>query len=80
VFTRGGRVALVEQQIEDFEHRGEPRCQFCGSRHLERNARFSERAFGTHDALRHGRFWNKERARDFDCSQAAQHPQRECRA
>src|ERR1700693_337256 len=39
----GGRVAFVENQIDHFEHRGEPFGAFFAARNFEQNARFAER-------------------------------------
>jgi hypothetical protein len=50
----GGRIAFVENQINDFEHSRKTSGQFLTARRLERHLPFSERPFGAHDALCHG--------------------------
>ncbi len=39
VLARGRRIALVEDQVDDLEHRGEPLGERVAARHLERHAR-----------------------------------------
>ncbi len=71
------RVAFVEDQVDDLEHRRQPRRQLGAARHLERHARLGQRALGAHDALRDGRLGHEEAARDLVGRQAAEQPQRQ---
>ena len=81
VFTKGrthpvvagsGRVAFVENQVDDFEDRKETRGEVGAAGNLEGNAGFAEGALGTDDALGDGRLWNEKGAGDFVCSEAAE--------
>ena len=54
IISRGRRVALVKDEVDNFEHRGEAGGQLCSARHFERNARLAERSLGTDDALGDG--------------------------
>ena len=74
--ARGG-VAFVEDQVDHFEHRREPRARARAARHLERHARLGERALGAHDALRDGRLGHQKGARDLVGGEAAEQAQRE---
>ncbi len=77
VLAAGGGVALVEDQIDHLEHRGDACGSLLGARHLERHARFGERALGAHDPLRDRRFGHQKRARDLRGTEPAQHAQRQ---
>ncbi len=77
VLARGGGIALVEHQVDDFEHRGQPSGELAAPRDLEGHVRVAERAFGAHDALRDGGLGDQEGARDFFRGQSRQQPQRE---
>ena len=77
VVAGGRRVALVEDEVDDLEHRGEARRELVAAGHLERHVRFRERALGAHDALRDGRLRDEEGARDLGRGEAAEQPQRE---
>ena len=50
--SRRGRVALVEDQVDDLEHRAQSLRQFLRRGHLVRNRRLSNLRLGAHDALR----------------------------
>ena len=74
----GGRgVALVEHEIDHFEHRGEPFASLRPVRNLEGHVGLRERALGADDALRDGRLADEERAGDLVGGQTAEETQRE---
>ncbi len=77
IVAGGRRVAFVEHEIDDTEHRLEPLGELLAARHLERHARLGQRALRAHDALRDRRLRNEERARDLGCREAADHAQRQ---
>src|SRR5207248_657573 len=77
VLAGGGGVALVEHQVDDFEHRGQSPGELAAPRDLEGHVRVAERAFGPHDALRDGGFRDQEGAGDLRGGQSRQEPQRE---
>ena len=77
VVAGGGRVALVEDEVDDLEHGGEPRRQLLAARHLERHLRLGERALGPHDPLRDGALGDEEGACDLGRGQAAEQAQRQ---
>ena len=79
VAARGG-IALVENEIDDLEHRSEPLREFLAARRLVGEPGFRQRALGAHDALGDGRLRREEGARDLVGGQAADHPQRQRRA
>jgi hypothetical protein len=78
--TAGRRVALVEDQVHDFQHRIEAGRELCAARHLEGDGGLGQRAFGAHDALRDRRLGHQEGARDLLRRQAAEQAQRERQA
>ena len=65
VVAGGGGVALVEDQVDRLQHRGEPLGQLAALGHLERHPRGGERALGAHDALLHGRLGHEVGAGDL---------------
>ena len=65
VLARGGGVALVEDEIDDLEHRREPGRQLLAARHLERHLGLGERPLGAHDPLRQRRLRHEEGAGDL---------------
>ncbi len=71
------RIAFVEDQVDDLQHRGEARRQFLAARRLEADIGLGQRALGAHDALGHGRLADQEGARDFIGSEPAKQAQRE---
>ena len=74
----GGRdVALVEDEVDDLEHRREPVRELRAARHLERHAGVRERALGPHDALGDGRLRHEKRPGDLVGREAAEQPQRQ---
>ena len=73
-------IALVENEIDDLEHRSEPLREFFAARGLVGQPGFRQRALGAHDALGDGRFRQEESPRDLLGGQAADHPQRQRRA
>ena len=77
VVARRRRVPLVEDEVDDLEHRTEARAELGTGRHLEGDAGLGEGALGPHDALRQGRLGHQERARDLVGGQPAEQAQRE---
>ena len=75
VVTRGRRVAFVEDEVDDAEHRRKPRRELGAARHLERHLRLRERALRAHDALRDRRLGHEKRARDLIGGEAAEQAQ-----
>ena len=71
------RVALVEDQVDDREHRLQPRRQVGLARHAVGDPRVADLALGAHQPLRHRRLGHEERARDLGRAQPAEQPQRE---
>jgi hypothetical protein len=71
------RVALVEHEVEDFEHRGETGGELGPAGHLERDARLGESLLGPDDSLGDGRLRDEERARDLGGLEAPDQPERE---
>ncbi len=55
VVAGGRRVAFVEDEIDDLEHRREALGKLGPAGHLERNALLGQRPLGPHDALGNGR-------------------------
>ena len=60
-----GRVAFVEDQVDDRQHRGPALRQRGVGRHLVGDAGILDLALGAHQPLRHGRLRNEKRARDL---------------
>ena len=52
VVAGGGGIALVEDQVDDLEHRRERGVALRAARHFEGDLRIGQRALGAHDALR----------------------------
>jgi hypothetical protein len=73
----GCRVAFVEDEVDDFEHRGQPFGAFRRRRQLERDLVLAERPLGPHDALRDRGLGLEERTRDLPGRQPAEQPQGE---
>src|SRR3984957_12674182 len=80
VATSSGRVALVKNEVDDFEHRREAGSKFRSARDLERNALIGECSLGPHDPLGYGRLRCEEGARDFVGREAAEQAKRESHA
>jgi hypothetical protein len=70
-------VALVEDQVDDGEHRGDAVGQQIVRRHPERDPGVPDLRLRADQPLRHRRLRDEERARDLLGGQAAQRPQRE---
>ena len=70
-------VALVEDQVDDREHRREPLGQQVRGRHAERDAGGRDLALRAHQPLRHRRLGHEERAGDLVGREAAQGAQRQ---
>ena len=77
VVTGGRRVAFVEHEINDFEHRREPGGELVSARHFEGDVRFGEGPLGADDSLRDGRLGDEKRARDLVGGQTAEQAKRE---
>ena len=77
IVARRGGVAFVEDEIDDLQHRGQPRRPFGAARHLEAQSGFRDRLLRAHDALGDRRLARQERARDLVRRQAADDAQRE---
>ena len=75
ILAGGGGVALVEDQVDDLQHRGQAFAQLRTGRHLEGHPRFCQRAFGTHDALGHGRHRHQKGPGDLVGGEAAEQAQ-----
>ena len=65
VVAGGRRVAFVEDEVDDPEHRRQTRGQFRTAGNFKRNALFGESALGPNDALGDGRLWNEEGSRNL---------------
>ena len=77
VVARCRRVALVEDEINHFEHRRQPHGELVPARHLERDAFLRECLLCSDDALRDGRLGHEERACDLVSGQTSEESQRE---
>src|SRR5688572_27181634 len=76
VVTRGGRVSLVEDEVDHLEHRSEPCFELLSPRNLEGNLCIGQSSLGSHDSLCDCRLGNEESTRDLISSQAAEQTQR----
>ena len=70
-------VALVEDQVDDGEHRGQPVGQQVSRRDAERDAGVADLALRANEPLRHRRLGDEERTRDLVGRQAAERAQRQ---
>ena len=77
VVAGGGRVALVEHQVDHLEHRRQPGRELVAAGDLERHTGLGQRPLGAHHPLLHRRLGHEERAGDLLRGQAAEQPQRE---
>ena len=77
VVTAGRRVALVEDQVDDLEHRRQTGREIVSARQLEGDPGLGERALGADDPLGDGRLRDEERARDLLGGQPSEQAQRE---
>src|SRR5439155_1435961 len=75
--SSGRRVALVEDEIDDLEHRREARGQLGPAGDFERDARLAQGPLGTDDPLGDGRLRHEERPRDLVGREPPEQPQRE---
>ncbi len=71
VVTNGRRVALVEDQIDDLEYRGQAGNKIGSARQFEGDSFLSQGPFGPDDALGDGRLRDQVGTRDFLGRQAA---------
>jgi len=72
-----GRISLVEDQVDDREHRGEPVGQQVGGGHAERDRGGLDLALGPHQALGHRRLADQECSGDLLGRETAERPQRQ---
>ena len=77
VVAGGGRVPLVEHEIEHLEHRRQAGGSVGPLGHLERDLGLRQRALGPHDALGHGGLPDEEGAGDLVGGEPPEEPQRE---
>ena len=77
VVAGGGRVALVEDEVDHLEHGGQALGKLGPARYLEGDALLGQRALGADDALGDGRLRDQEGAGDLVGRQAADQAQRE---
>ncbi len=68
-------VALVEDQVDDREHRREPVRQQVGRRHAERDPGVLDLPLRAYEPLCHRRLRHEERARDLGRLEPAERPQ-----
>src|SRR2546428_283739 len=76
VVTSGRRVALVENEVDDLEHRRQTGGQLFPPGDLEWDARLGEGPLGPNDSLGDGWLRDEERARDLLGCQATEQPER----
>ena len=72
-----GRVALVEDQVDDAQHAAQAVGQLLVGGHAVGDVRVGDLALRAHEPLAHRRLGDEERARDLARRQAAQRAQRE---
>ena len=75
--ARARGVALVEDEVDDREHRREPVGEVGLARNAVRDPGVADLALGADQALRHRRLGNEERARDLRGAEPAEEAQRE---
>jgi len=75
LLTGRGGVALVEDEVDDLEHRRQPVGQLVTTGHREPHPLLRERALLADDALRDRRLGDEERPGDLVRAQPAQQPQ-----
>ncbi len=80
VVTGRRRVALVEDQINDFQDRGESCGELCSPGNLERYVFLGERPLGPHDPLGDRRLGGQKRPGDLFGRQATNQSERERQA
>ena len=73
----GRRVAFVEDEVEDREHRLQPLGEQMVGRDAERNARVADLPLRPHESLRQRRLGDEERARDLGRLKAADFAERQ---
>ena len=75
IFAGSRRVSLVEDQVDDLQHRREPRSHLRLAWDLERHASVGQRPLRPDDALGHRRFRDEERPGDLLGRQASEQAQ-----
>ena len=80
VVARRGRIAFIENEVDDLEHRGQPRRPFGAARHLEGQSGLCDRLLRADDTLRDRGLARQEGAGDLVRRQAADHLEGERRA
>src|SRR5262249_5427826 len=77
VISRGGGVALVENQVDHLEDGGKTGAEICRTRNFERDMSVRERPLGPDDSLGDGRFRDEEGPCDLVGRQTSEQAQRE---
>jgi hypothetical protein len=77
VLPGGGGVALVEDEIDHFQHRREPGRQLVSAGNLEGHPGVGEGTLGTHDSLGQRGLGHEERAGDLWCGEPAEQAESE---
>ncbi len=77
VVAGGRRVAFVEDEVDDFEHRRQAGGELVAARDFEGDVLLGEGALGADDALGDGRLRDEECARDLLGGQTAEQAKRE---
>ena len=72
VAAGGRRVSLVEDQVDDLEHRGQTGGELTPTGDLERDVRLSQSPLGPDDSLGDGRLRDEECTRDLLGRQASE--------
>ena len=79
VLTGGCRIALIEDEIDDLQHRRQAGRAISPDRDLEGNARLGKGPLGADDPLGHRRFRNEKCPRDLSRRQTTQQAECQCR-
>lgn len=72
-FTLGGRVSLVEDEVEDLQHRIQPLGEQVRRRNAVGDPRAPDLRLGAHEPLRHGGLGDQERPGDLPGPEASHH-------
>ncbi len=75
VIAGGRRISFVEDQIDNFENRGQAGGELNSARNLERDVRLSQSSLGPDDSLGDGWLREEECARDLRRGQSAEQTQ-----
>src|SRR6185437_15656185 len=77
VIACGGRVALVEDEINDFQDRRDARGKLSTSRNFKGDSMLGKGTLGADNALRNGGLRRKKCPRYFLCAESPQQPERQ---